>query len=178
MFDTGTGDINGKGRKLFDVLFRVSIKPEPITDIVITHGHLDYIRGLVRGNKPTFSNAVVYLKKRSWILDEKKQDFSKSKGARSKTELNGMIKDILKLIIPKVKFIKDKETFLDYITFTLAPGQTPGHIIPTIHWKDESFSWYSGLIHYRASLFHHPEWGTCFDWIFDMDVKNPYLRTY
>ncbi|MCT6868950.1 MAG: MBL fold metallo-hydrolase [Apibacter sp.] len=63
MFDTGTGDINGKGRKLFDVLFRVSIKPEPITDIVITHGHLDYIRGLVRGNKPTFSNAVVYLKK-------------------------------------------------------------------------------------------------------------------
>ena len=63
----------------------------------------------------------------------KKQDFSKSKGARSKTELNGMIKDILKLIIPKVKFIKDKETFLDYITFTLAPGQTPGHIIPTIH---------------------------------------------
>lgn len=46
MFDTGTGDINGKGRKSFDVLFRVSIKPEPITDIVITHGHLDYIRGL------------------------------------------------------------------------------------------------------------------------------------
>ena len=33
------------------------------SESVITHGHLDYIRGLVRGNKPTFSNAVVYLKK-------------------------------------------------------------------------------------------------------------------
>lgn len=80
LFYTWTREINGNGGKLLTVPSIVSIKPEQITDIVITHAHLDHIGGLVADNKPVFPNATIYLTKKEYdFWTGKKQDFSKSK---------------------------------------------------------------------------------------------------
>src|SRR6266404_8747405 len=65
LVDTGTGDLLGpKLAKVPDSLRASGVKPEDVTDILVTHIHPDHTGGLTIGGKMVFPNATVHVNKR------------------------------------------------------------------------------------------------------------------
>src|SRR2546425_9924456 len=64
LVDTGAGELLGpKLDKLPDSLKSVGLKPEQITDILLTHIHPDHSGGLTVGGRRVFPNATVHVNK-------------------------------------------------------------------------------------------------------------------
>ncbi|MCE1557913.1 MBL fold metallo-hydrolase, partial [Enterobacter hormaechei] len=65
LVDTGSGQLfgPGKGGRLIESLATQGIKPQDITDILITHAHSDHAGGLVKDGQRVFTRAQVYVGK-------------------------------------------------------------------------------------------------------------------
>lgn len=63
--DTGSGQLFGPdtGGRLVESLATQGIKPEDITEVLLTHAHSDHAGGLVKDGKVVFSNARVFVGK-------------------------------------------------------------------------------------------------------------------
>jgi glyoxylase-like metal-dependent hydrolase (beta-lactamase superfamily II) len=59
LVDTGSGQLFGPGNggRLIESLATQGIKPEDITEVLLTHAHSDHAGGLVKDGKVVFSNA-------------------------------------------------------------------------------------------------------------------------
>jgi glyoxylase-like metal-dependent hydrolase (beta-lactamase superfamily II) len=65
LVDAGSGDLLGpKLAKLPDSLRAAGVKPEDVTDILVTHIHPDHTGGLTIGGKMVFPNATVHVNRR------------------------------------------------------------------------------------------------------------------
>lgn len=176
LFDTGQGSLMGGEGRLKKNLSAIGISPEQITDIVITHAHLDHIGGLIDANgKSVFPNANIYMTKIEYdFWTGGNPDFSKSKNKNDEM-IKTMVQisaNILTTLKPQIKFVEDKATILGCIEVRLAPGHTYGHIITTISSKGDKIVAIADVIHASSILFAHPEWGTGFDTDFDLGVKT------
>ena len=65
LVDTGSGQLFGPdtGGRLVESLATQGIKPEDITEVLLTHAHSDHAGGLVKDGKVVFSNARVFVGK-------------------------------------------------------------------------------------------------------------------
>jgi glyoxylase-like metal-dependent hydrolase (beta-lactamase superfamily II) len=65
LVDTGSGELfpAGFGGKLLQSLTAAGVRPEQITDILLTHAHDDHMGGLVHNGALTFPNATVHVAK-------------------------------------------------------------------------------------------------------------------
>ncbi|MEN9917912.1 MAG: hypothetical protein RL662_348 [Bacteroidota bacterium] len=179
LFDTGTGTSNlivSTAGCILTSLEEVGISPDQITDIVLSHGHFDHIGGLVNNEgKSNYPNANIYISEieyESWT--SKNPDFSKSKWL-NKVETEGMsryLKGILEIIKPQVILLTDGETILDCITIKITSGHSEGHIITEITSQGQSLFCIGDVVHYDALLLPRPEWGTMYDWDFDLAIKT------
>lgn len=177
LFDTGSGSVMGEtGGWLKDNLIMVGVPPEQITDIVITHAHLDHIAGLLDANgKSIYPNATIYMTRIEhdfWMSEN--HDFSKSKMKDSPmvATMIQYIQNIIKTLQPQIKLVEDKDILLDCIEVEIAPGHTPGHIVSTIFSNDEKLVAMADIVHASSILFANPQWGTSFDADFELGIKT------
>lgn len=65
LVDTGSGQLFGPdtGGRLVESLATQGIKPEDITEVLLTHAHSDHAGGLLKDGKVVFSNARVFVGK-------------------------------------------------------------------------------------------------------------------
>ena len=65
LVDAGAGDLFGPGYggKLAESLAAAGVRPEQITDVLITHVHTDHTGGLVKTGMRVFANATVHVGK-------------------------------------------------------------------------------------------------------------------
>ena len=65
LVDTGSGDLfpAGFGGKLLQSLAAAGVRPEEVTDILLTHAHDDHMGGLVHNGALAFPNATVHVGK-------------------------------------------------------------------------------------------------------------------
>lgn len=157
LVDTGSGELFGPGYggKLIDSLAAAGVKPDDVTDILITHVHTDHTGGLVGGGKPVFVNATVHVgapdidffldasnAERTGYAQQYFDEAAKTVGVLAKAG--------------KVKTFGDNETVLPGIVATLHPGHTPGSAFFTVESHGQSIVFVGDIVHVENVQFPKP----------------------
>ncbi|MCZ4243167.1 MBL fold metallo-hydrolase [Pedobacter punctiformis] len=150
---------------LLQSIAKAGFSPDDITDILISHAHPDHIGGLVdRKNELIYPNAKYFISKIEHNFWEKAtiDDFKNSELRKQPDLLNQLIpglKNVLKIIQPKLNYYNFDKPLYNLFSFQLAPGHTPGLTLITLHSGKEKLIYIADLIHSDILLFPHPDWG-------------------
>ncbi|MCK5846488.1 MAG: MBL fold metallo-hydrolase, partial [Bacteroidales bacterium] len=158
LIDTGMGSKRGDKfykfkyiqdtNSLSNSLKEAEIKPESITDVIITHLHDDHIGGATyyQGDqiKLYFPNAIHWVSKAQW-------DWALNPNKR---EAGSYFRDNF---IPikeagKLKLIEKNGEYIPNIEFRIYNGHTVGNIVPIIKYKDKKIAYMGDFIPYVAAL--------------------------
>ncbi|HVI44210.1 MAG TPA: MBL fold metallo-hydrolase [Chitinophaga sp.] len=168
MADSGLGNLEPTSGRLPQALAAAGIQANDITDIVLTHGHLDHIGGLITpAGQPAYPSATIHLAQTEyncWM--QPNPDFSASAmkdDADTQQYLVNHIRRILTAIQPQLRLIQHHQTLHNCIRFVAAPGHTPGHTVLQIYSGNEELWHLADVVHSDVLLVPHPEWGFFFD---------------
>lgn len=157
LVDTGSGQLFGPGNggQLMESLATQGIKPEDITDILLTHAHSDHAGGLVKDGQRVFTNARVFVGKPDI-------DFFFNEENQKKTGYSQNFFDVARKTLKpyldagKVQSFSGTEALLPGITGTVHPGHTPGSAFYTLESKGEKVTFVGDIIHVAAVQFPQP----------------------
>lgn len=157
LVDTGAGQIFGPGYggKLIQSLAQAGVRPEQITDVLITHLHDDHSGGLVKDGRRVFVNAVVHVGKPD-------VDFFFDPSNQAKTGYDKSYFDIaVKTLKPyldagKVETFSGTQDVLPGIEASVHPGHTPGSAFYTLTSAGEHIVFVGDIVHVAAVQFPDP----------------------
>lgn len=146
LIDTGLGPkLHGN---MLASLEKAGVKPEQVTDILITHSHGDHVGGLVTADgKLAFPNAKIRMSAREW------QWMQGREGA----------KDLVAAIRPHVQPFEPGKPVLPGITPVAIPGHTPGHVGYEIASGNANLLDIGDTAHSSIASLAEPDWGISFD---------------
>lgn len=138
LVDTGSGQLfgPGKGGRLIESPATRGIKPEDITDILITHAHSDHAGGTVKDGQRVFTRAQVYVGKPD--IDFFFNDENQKKSGYDQNYFDVAHKTLKPYLdAGKVTTFSGTEQLLPGISGTVHPGHTPGSAFYTLESKGE-----------------------------------------
>lgn len=157
LIDVGSGELFGPGNggRLLQSLQAMDVRPEQITDILITHIHPDHSGGLVKGGRRAFENAIVH-------VSQKDVDFFFDASSQSRTGYDKSFFDTARMTMApyidagKVKTFASDGEILPGVAAKLHPGHTPGSAFFTLTSAGEHIVFVGDLIHSEAVQFPKP----------------------
>jgi len=174
LIDTGSGYHFGESSGwLLDNLEAVGIKAAQVTDVFITHAHIDHIGGIVsKSGNLIYPNARHYIAEKEynfWMSGH--PDFSKSKNTENPKDSVDLAQVVLSTIKEKLELFHAGDVLFSCIRTVLAAGHTPGHTVFTVFSGDKSIKHIVDTIH-TPLLIARPEWGTQWDVDFEKGVDT------
>lgn len=157
LVDTGAGQVFGPGNggRLLESLAAQGLRPEDVTDVLLTHPHSDHAAGLVRDGERVFPNAVVHVGKPD-------VDFFFDDEARRESGYDAQYFEIARMTLApyleadQVATFSGTQQVLPGITGTVHPGHTPGSAFYRLDSAGESITFVGDLIHAAAVQFPKP----------------------
>lgn len=174
LIDTGSGfHFGDSGGWLLNNLENAGIQAGDVTDIMITHAHIDHIGGISGANENLiYPNARYYMAKKEYDFWMSSQpDFSKSKNPGSQKDSIAFAQNVLGSIKDRLRFFDYGDVLFSCLETELAEGHTPGHTIFNISSGDKSIKHIVDVVH-TPLLISRPEWGTQWDVDFDKAVNT------
>lgn len=169
LVDTGSGDLFGPGfgGKLAESLAAAGVRPEQVTDVLITHVHTDHTGGLVKAGARVFANATVHVGKPDveFFMDK-----SNAEKAHYDVKYFNEAAITLKpyLDAGKVQAFAATAEILPGITATLHPGHTPGSAFYTLKSGGQQIVFVGDIIHVSSVQFPQP----AITIVYDVDPKE------
>jgi len=158
LVDTGAGELFGPGfgDKLISSLAAAGVRPEQVTDILLTHAHSDHMGGLVHGGRLTFPNATVHLAKADldFFMDRsnaQRTGYAMSYFDQAVTSLEPVIK------AGKMRTFTTDGEVVPGVTAELHPGHTPGSTFYRLRSNGQEIVFVGDIIHVAAVQAPHPE---------------------
>jgi len=173
LVDTGSGEKIGPPfggfPRLEANLGRAGITPESIDLVVISHGHLDHIGGLV-----TKSGALAFPKAQFVFVDT---EWNYWTGSRFESEIDssplpdpfkkgtiGAARENLPPVADRSRFVKQGGEITSGVHYVAAPGHSPSHASILFASGKEQFMHMGDIAHNPVTSLQHPEWTPIFDY--------------
>lgn len=163
IFDTGNG-ANGfvkrpDGGWLAAQLAPAGFTPEQIDVVVLSHGHIDHVGGIMEGGKPLFPNA-------RYVISGTEYDFWTNESAHTSDMAKLMAGVFRTNVVPvrdRVTFIKPGDDVVGGIRSMAAPGHTPGHLAFMIESDGKNMLFWGDCAHHQVASLAMPDWYCTFD---------------
>jgi glyoxylase-like metal-dependent hydrolase (beta-lactamase superfamily II) len=173
LVDTGFGENLGPSFGSFPGLNanlrRAGIAPDSIDLVVVSHGHLDHIGGLV-----TKSGALTFPKAQFVFVDT---EWNYWTGNRYESEINsspmpdpfkkGTIeaaRDNLPPVASRSRLVKQGGEITTGVHYIAAPGHSPSHATILFTSGKEQFMHMGDIAHNPVTSLQHPDWSPIFDY--------------
>jgi glyoxylase-like metal-dependent hydrolase (beta-lactamase superfamily II) len=173
LVDTGFGEKIGPPfggfPRLQANLGRAGIAPESIDLVVISHGHLDHIGGLM-----TKSGALAFPKAQFVFVDT---EWNYWTGSRFESEVDssplpdpfkkgtiGAARENLPPVADRSRFVKQGGEITSGVHYIAAPGHSPSHASILFASGKEQFMHMGDIAHNPVTSLQHPEWTPIFDY--------------
>ena len=173
LVDTGFGEKIGPPfgsfPRLQANLVRAGIAPESIDLVVISHGHLDHIGGLM-----TKSGALAFPKAQFVFVDT---EWNYWTGSRFESEVDssplpdpfkkgtiGAARENLPPVADRSRFVKQGGEITGGVHYIAAPGHSPSHASILFASGKEQFMHMGDIAHNPVTSLQHPEWTPIFDY--------------
>ena len=175
LVDTGAGNLAPTTGKLMANLHEAGVNVDEIDTVVLTHGHVDHIGGILTSEgKLVFRNAQYMMWKSEWEFWTSKPDLSSLKVSDHLIQiLLECANRSLPLIQRRLTLIEAEMEIYPGIRAIPAPGHTLGHMALSISSGDER------LMHLVDTVLHpihleHPEWWAAVDYIPEQTISTRY----
>ena len=173
LVDTGFGEKLGPSFGSFPGLQanlrRAGITPESIDLVVISHGHLDHIGGLV-----TKSGALAFPKAQFVFVDT---EWNYWTGSRYESEVNsspmpdpfkkatiGAARENLPPVADRSRFVQQGGEITSGVHYVAAAGHSPAHASILFASGNEQFMHMGDVAHNPVTSLQHPDWTPVFDY--------------
>jgi glyoxylase-like metal-dependent hydrolase (beta-lactamase superfamily II) len=173
LVDTGFGEKIGPPfgsfPRLQANLVRAGIAPESINLVVVSHGHLDHIGGLM-----TKSGALAFPKAQFVFVDT---EWNYWTGSRFESEVDssplpdpfkkgtiGAARENLPPVADRSRFVKQGGEITGGVHYIAAPGHSPSHASILFASGKEQFMHMGDIAHNPVTSLQHPEWTPIFDY--------------
>lgn len=185
LVDVGAGDLFGAAAgKLVQSLHAYGLQPEDITDILITHIHVDHAGGLARDNKRVFPKAIIHINEAEftyWLATMNSDEARNTLSAEQKKIVKGvqnavsLYKDSNQI----VTFKNQAGSLLPDIKVLPTIGHTPGHTVYLLDSKEEQLYFWGDLVHVVSVQFELPFMTNHFDEDQDLakKVRNSFYQS-
>ncbi|PRY20417.1 glyoxylase-like metal-dependent hydrolase (beta-lactamase superfamily II) [Aliiruegeria haliotis] len=146
------------------------IAPSDITDIVITHMHIDHSGGLIANGKPAFENATIHIDQAEWgfwtregFAEQAPEDFR---------PMVIEIQNIAKIIGHQIETHDGTKDFGNGLRAVRTYGHTPGHNSLELDLGDEKLLIMGDIVVSDSIHFKNPNVGWALDGIPEVAIQT------
>jgi len=172
LVDTGFGEKIGPPFGSFPGLEanlrRAGITPESIDLVVISHGHLDHIGGLVtKSGAPAFPKAqfvFVDTEWNYWTGNRYESEVNSSPMPDPFKQATIAAAENLPPVADRSRFVKQGGEIASGVHYIAAPGHSPSHAAILFTSGDEQFIHMGDIAHNPVTSLQHPDWTPVFDY--------------
>jgi glyoxylase-like metal-dependent hydrolase (beta-lactamase superfamily II) len=134
-------------------LAQVGVSMEEVTDVLITHTHVDHFRGVIESSdsdsRPRFPRARIYVSRYDWDADPERAD--------PQSDISVRLGELKRLGL--LKLTDGDAEVAPGLHILHAPGESPGHSVVRITSQGQTLYVLGDLFHHRCEI-SHVEWKT------------------